>query len=109
MSNVTKHRGCISTRDEKYWKLLFGNNSKILGQNIKNRLLIDSKELNKLLVKAALKLGKATNLCKTGMDMLTSALYGHTQTIYSAAIKETSPPHTHIVLTWRRESGKKVL
>ena len=92
VKDIAKHHGCISTRDKKDWKTLFGHNSTILGQNIKNRLLIGTSELNKQVVKAALKLGKATNLCKTGVDMLTSELYERVQTIYKEASK-IIPPH----------------
>ena len=52
-------------------KSLFGGKSNIVDQNIRNRLLVGVQDLNKQLVKAALKLGKATTMCPTVMDLLT--------------------------------------
>ena len=92
VKGIAELQGCISTRDQKDWKALFGHNSTILGQKIENRRLIGIGDWNKQLAKAALELGKATNLRKTGLDMLTSESCEHTQTIYQAAVQVT-PPH----------------
>ena len=52
--DIAKHKGCISTRHHEDWKSLFGRESSILNQNIRNRLLVGVQDLNKQLVKAAL-------------------------------------------------------
>ena len=48
--------------------------------------MIDVKELNKQLVKKALKLGKANNMGKIRFDLFTSSLYAHTQKTYHATV-----------------------
>ena len=54
--------------------------------------MVGVQDLNKQLVKAALKLGnvEATEMCSTGMDLLTSSLHAQTHVIYQDLV--TPPP-----------------